>query len=220
MASDGIVCRMFASASTGFAQRAERVSQMPAGTLIAVANTENTDYQLRLHWDIGSRREPLLCAAMRALKSAGTAEQRARWYARVERITFACTDEDAEITVDGRDAQLDDGWREGSEILWRCARHPMHDRVRIRPKFCKKRTQQRRPRHAPIMGPQRAAQRLAAEPSAASFVRNRPTPAADLILLPIELRPANAAGADHDDAAVAPAMCADAGRLGIGDENR
>jgi len=70
------------------------------------------------------------------------------------------------------------------------------------------------------MGPQRAAQRLAAKPSAASFIRNRPTPAADLILLPIELRPANAAGADHDDAAVTPAMCADACGPGIGDENR
>src|SRR5262249_51489553 len=114
----------------------------------------------------------------------------------------------------------DDVWREGGEILWRRARHPMHDRVRVRPKFCKKRTQQRRPWHAPIMRPQRAAQRLAAEPSAASFVRNRPTPAADLILSPIALRPANAAGADYDDAAVTPAMCADACRLGIGDENR
>src|SRR5262249_40411522 len=88
------------------------------------------------------------------------------------------------------------------------------------PKFCKKRTQQRRPRHAPIMGPQRAAQRLAAEPSAASFIRNRPTPAADLILPPIQLRPANAASADHDDAAVTSAMGADACRLGVGDENR
>src|SRR6266446_10214012 len=107
---------------------------------------------------------------------------------------------------------LNDVRREGGKILWRCARHPVHDRVWIRPKFYKKRTQQRRPRHAPIMGPQRAAQRLAAKPSAASFVRNRPTPAADLILLPIQLRPANAAGANHDDAAVTPAMCADACR--------
>src|SRR5262249_19647729 len=65
-----------------------------------------------------------------------------------------------------------------------------------------------------------AAQRLAAEPSAASFIRNRPTPAADLILPPIQLRPANAASADHDDAAVTSAMGADACRLGVGDENR
>src|SRR5215468_11347879 len=115
---------------------------------------------------------------------------------------------------------LNDVRREGGEIPWRCPRHPVHDRVRIRPKFCKKQTQQRRPWHAPIMGPQRAAQSLAAEPSAAPFVRNRPTPAADLILLPIQLRPANTAGADHNDAAVTPAMCADACRLGIGDENR
>src|SRR5262244_740424 len=75
-------------------------------------------------------------------------------------------------------------------------------------------------RCGPIMGPQRAAQRLAAEPSAASFIGNRPTPAADLILSPIQLRPANAASADHDDAAVTAAMRADACRLGIGHENR
>src|SRR5262249_8661635 len=41
-----------------------------------------------------------------------------------------------------------------------------------------------------------------------------------LILSPVQLRPANAAGADHDDAAVTPAMRADACRLGIGHENR
>src|SRR5260370_17978025 len=102
---------------------------------------------------------------------------------------------------------LNDVRREGREILWRCARHPVHDRVRIRPKLGKKRTQQRRPRHAPIMGPQRAAQRLAAEPSAASFIRNRPTPAADLILSSIQLPPPNAAGAVHDDPPLTPAMC-------------
>src|SRR5260370_36860213 len=108
---------------------------------------------------------------------------------------------------------LNDVRREGREILWRCARHPVHDRVRIRPKLGKKRTQQRRPRHAPIMGPQRAAQRLAAEPSAASFIRNRPTPAADLILPPIQLRPPNAAGADPENAAVTPPTSPDASRL-------
>src|SRR5262249_7127070 len=73
---------------------------------------------------------------------------------------------------------------------------------------------------ASIMGPQCAAQRLAAKPSTASFIRNRPTPAGDLILSAIQLRPADATGADHDDAAITPAMCADACRLGIGDENR
>ena len=32
MASEGIVCSMFAAAITGFAHRGERVSQIPAGT--------------------------------------------------------------------------------------------------------------------------------------------------------------------------------------------
>src|SRR4029450_5879092 len=98
-------------------------------------------------------------------------------------------------------------------------RHPSHDRVRIRSKSCKQRTQQRRPRNAPIVGPQRTAKCLAAEPSAASFIRDRPTPAANSILSSIELGPADAAGADHDDAAVASAMRANAGGFGIGDEN-
>jgi hypothetical protein len=40
------------------------------------------------------------------------------------------------------------------------------------------------------------------------------------MLPPIELGPADAAGADHDDAAVGSAVGADASGLGIGDENR
>ena len=36
----------------------------------------------------------------------------------------------------------------------------------------------------------------------------------------VHLRPADAAGADHDDAAVAAAMSADACRFGIGHEDR
>src|SRR5262249_40392377 len=59
-----------------------------------------------------------------------------------------------------------------------------------------------------------------ADQGAVSFIQNRPPPAADLILPPIQLPPANAASADHDDAAVPPAVGADACRLGIGDENR
>src|SRR3974390_3495460 len=39
MASEGIVCRMFATAMTGLANRCERVRQIPAGTAIAVARS-------------------------------------------------------------------------------------------------------------------------------------------------------------------------------------
>src|SRR6478672_8072503 len=38
IASEGMVCKIFASAMTGRAHRGERVSHMPAGTAIADAN--------------------------------------------------------------------------------------------------------------------------------------------------------------------------------------
>src|SRR5262249_27855757 len=115
---------------------------------------------------------------------------------------------------------LDDLRRECREILRQRAGHPIDDGVRVRSKFRQQRAQQRRPCDATVAGPQRAAQCLAPEPGAASFVGDGPTPAADPMLPPIELGPADAAGADHDDAAVASAMGADAGGLGIGDEYR
>src|SRR5580698_2354514 len=39
MAREGMVCRILAAPMTGFAQRGERVSQMPAGTAMAVAKS-------------------------------------------------------------------------------------------------------------------------------------------------------------------------------------
>src|ERR1017187_1459274 len=39
MAREGMVCRTLAMAMTGFAHRGDRVSQMPAGTAIAVAKS-------------------------------------------------------------------------------------------------------------------------------------------------------------------------------------
>src|SRR5262249_3328824 len=159
-------------------------------------------------------------------RSRKAANQRQTIYAEVDELLGERIDMPAgkpqELNRNGVVGQrmLDDVRREGGEILWRCARHPMHNRVRIRSKFCKKRTQQCRPRRASIMGPQCAAQRLDAKPTTASFTRNRPTPAPDLIRSAFQPRPADATGADHDDAAIPPAMCADACRLGIGDENR
>jgi predicted Zn-dependent peptidase/predicted Ser/Thr protein kinase len=86
------------------------------GPVIAVTNIEGKDYELRLHWDAGARRVPLLCAALTALRSAGR-ERRERWYARVLRITFTCQDDDAEILIAGRDSDLDEGWREAIALL-------------------------------------------------------------------------------------------------------
>ncbi len=48
---------------------------------------------------------------------------------------------------------LDDLRREGCEVLRQCAGHPIDDGVRVRSKFCQQRTQERRPRHAPVAGP-------------------------------------------------------------------
>src|ERR1039457_1692519 len=39
IANEGIVCRMLAAPITGVAHRGERVSQIPAGTVIAMANS-------------------------------------------------------------------------------------------------------------------------------------------------------------------------------------
>ncbi len=76
------------------------------------------------------------------------------------------------ITVGG---MLDDLRCEGREILRQGAGHPIDDGVRVRSKFRQQRAQQRRPRDAPVAGPQRAAQRLAPEPGAASFIGDGPT---------------------------------------------
>ena len=56
------------------------------------------------------------------------------------------------------------------EISRQGAGRPTHDRMRIGAEFCKQGSEQSGPRNAPVMRPQRAAQRLATEPGAAAFV--------------------------------------------------
>jgi hypothetical protein len=50
-------------------------------------------------------------------------------------------------------SMLDDLRREACEVLRQCAGHPIDDGVRVRSKFSQQRTQQGRPRHAPVAGP-------------------------------------------------------------------
>src|ERR1041384_7333904 len=71
------------------------------------------------------------------------------------------------------------------------------------------------------MRPQNSPHRLAAEPGAAAFVRGGKTPTADPMLLPLDAGPADRAGPDDDDAAVVPAVGADARRMRVtGDHHR
>ena len=94
-----------------------------------------------------------------------------------------------------------------------------HDGVGIALELRERGLEQRGPGRASVMRPQDAAQQLTAEPGAAALVRNRQSPAADAILTPVQLGPPDAAGADHDHAAVATPMRADAGRVRIGREH-
>ena len=76
--------------------------------------------------------------------------------------------------------------------------------------------EQRGPFGASVVRLERPAHGLAAEPGAAALVRDREAPAADAVVPAAEDRPADAAGADDDDAAVPAAMGADAGRMRVG----
>src|SRR4051812_12374579 len=83
--------------------------------------------------------------------------------------------------------------------------------MRIALELLEQGSEQRSPRRAAVIRPQYATQRFTSEPGAAAFVRNRETPAADPMVPPTELGPANRTGADDDDAAVLAAVRADAG---------
>ena len=75
--------------------------------------------------------------------------------------------------------------------------------------------QQRGPRDATIKRPQDAAQRLAPEPCPAALIGNGRTPAADTMAPPLQFRPADGSGSDHEHAAIASAMRADASRARV-----
>jgi predicted Zn-dependent peptidase len=88
-----------------------------AGPLIAVANTDNDQYALRLRWEVGSRQLPLLCAALHALDLSGIGDEdvgarRARWFGRGQTAQFACTPDAVQAELTGVDATFDAGWDE------------------------------------------------------------------------------------------------------------
>ena len=102
-------------------------------------------------------------------------------------------------------------WRCASSARWRAGPEPSPGRDAA---------QERGPRRAPVVRPQRPPHRLAAEPGAAAFVRYRKAPAAHAVAAPAVHGPADAAGTDDDDAAVLAPMSADAGGMGIcGDDS-
>jgi hypothetical protein len=110
--------------------------------------------------------------------------------------------------------------RKGAEIPRRRRRGPAHDRVRVRRELFEHGGEQRGPWDAAIARPQDAAQRLAPEPGAAALVGHRRPPAADTMAAPRELRPADGSGAHYENAAIAAAMRADAGRARVGRDRR
>ena len=92
MASEGIVCRILAAPITGLAQRGARVSQMPAGTAIAAANSmaapvsqrcsmrERGDLRRRTamrklaHARASVRRSASVCVALAAMEGANVGD--------------------------------------------------------------------------------------------------------------------------------------------------
>jgi predicted Zn-dependent peptidase len=91
------------------------IGDTPAGPLITVANPDDTQYVLRMRWDIGARQLPLVCAALHVLDHAGTGEgdvaaRRARWFARAQTAQIACYGQGVEVEVTGVDGTFDEDW--------------------------------------------------------------------------------------------------------------
>ncbi len=115
---------------------------------------------------------------------------------------------------------LDDERREGAVVARRRGAHPAHDRVRVGLELGGDGPQQAGPGNAPIVRPQRPADRLATEPGAAALIGDREAPAADPMLPLAACRPSDSAGADDHDAAIAAAMSTDAGGVRVGRHQR
>ncbi|MDQ3336569.1 MAG: protein kinase [Myxococcota bacterium] len=98
------------------------LAETPAGPLIAVANTENDHYALRLRWEVGSRQLPILCAAIHALDHAGIGDadagaRRARWFGRAQTAQIGCTPDAVQVEITGVDATFDVGWEDVARWL-------------------------------------------------------------------------------------------------------
>ena len=105
--------------------------------------------------------------------------------------------------------------REAGEVARARRAGPAHDGMRVAAEPLEDCPQQIRPGRQAVARPQHPAHRLAAEPGPAALVRDWEPPAADTMALPGEVRPADAARSDDDDAAVAPGMRTNAGGMGV-----
>ncbi len=110
--------------------------------------------------------------------------------------------------------------RQHAEIARLCLAHPAHDRVRIAVEARQQMLEETRPREAPVVRPQYAPRRLAADPRAAALVGHREAPATDAMLAPGDAAPADAARADDDDAAVAASVRTDARGVCVSGDER
>src|ERR1700728_4091598 len=113
---------------------------------------------------------------------------------------------------------IGDARSERAKITWRRLRSPLDDCVRVIGKILKQRPQQRRPWDAAVASPHHPAQRLNAEPGAASFIENRQSPPTDTVGVAIHPSPSDRPGTCDNHAAITFAMGADASRLSVSDD--
>src|SRR5689334_11830705 len=91
--------------------------------------------------------------------------------------------------------------------------------MRLAPKVVEQLIEQPSPGNTSSVRPEHTAQGFTANPGAAPPVRDRKTPSTDTDLAALELAPADRAGSHDDHAAVATPVCANAGGLGVGDQD-
>ncbi|HGG56443.1 MAG TPA: insulinase family protein, partial [Nannocystis exedens] len=85
---------------------------MPAGPLIAALNRRNDLFSLSYHFEVGSRRRPLLCHALELLELSGTgdldpAALQRELYRLGTSIDTSCDDEHVTLRVEGIDRNLE-----------------------------------------------------------------------------------------------------------------
>lgn len=90
-----------------------KVSELPAGRLIAAHNDANDLFQLIYSFDRGSRQSRTLCLALDLLERSGTADQDAEslqkaLYSLGSTISFRCGADSSSINVAGLDAKMEE----------------------------------------------------------------------------------------------------------------
>lgn len=89
-------------------------AKLPAGELLAAPNTINDLYSVEYVFELGRRREPLLCFALELLEKSGTATmsaeelQATKWRTGTS-IQFSCGIDQLTITVSGLDRNMEGG---------------------------------------------------------------------------------------------------------------